>query len=162
MQPAFSWKSTGAPHLMTKHRTNENAQVATLEIMKQVVAASPFNGLTQSDVTACADGFAEIQMPFDQRLSQHHGFLHGGLVGFLADTAMSWAAASVAGDVLTAEFRVHLLSPGKGERFIGRGHVIKAGRRQIVTRSNVFAVNGNQEKLIATATGTIMPVPKGN
>lgn len=132
--------------------------VATLEIMKQVVAASPFNGLTRSDVTACKDGFAEVIMPFDSRYCQHHGFLHGGLVGFLADTAMSWAAASVAGDVLTSEFRVHLLAPGKGESFAGRGHVIKAGKRQIVTRADVFALQDGKEKLIATATGTVMPV----
>lgn len=134
--------------------------VATLEIMKQVVAASPFNGLTKSDVTACKDGFAEITMPFDNQFRQHHGFLHGGLVGFLADTAMSWAAASVAGDVLTAEFRVHLLAPGTGDRFVGRGHVIKAGRRQIVTRADVFSIQDKQEKLIATATGTIMPTDR--
>lgn len=135
-----------------------DSPVATLEIMKQVVAASPFNGLTKSDVTACKDGFAEITMPFDSQFQQHHGFLHGGLVGFLADTAMSWAAASVAGDVLTAEYRVHLLAPGTGERFVGRGHVIKAGRRQIVTRADVLAIVDRQEKLIATATGTVMPV----
>ncbi len=135
-----------------------DSPVATLKIMKQVVAASPFNGLTKSDVTVCKDGFAEITMPFDKRFQQHHGFLHGGLVGFLADTAMSWAAASVAGDVLTAEYRVHLLAPGTGERFVGRGHVIKAGRRQIVTRADVLAIVDRQEKLIATATGTVMPV----
>lgn len=132
--------------------------VATVDIMKKVVAASPFNGLTGSDVTACKNGFAEITMPFQKCFGQHHGFLHGGLVGFLADTAMSWAAASVAGDVLTAEFRVHLLAPGVGERFIGQGHVVKAGRRQIVTRADVFAINDGVQKMIATATGTVMPV----
>lgn len=143
---------------MSKQPPQENRPVATLEIMKKVVAASPFNKLTRSNVTACADGFAEIQMPFDRSFSQHHGFLHGGLVGFLADTAMSWAAASVAGDVLTAEFRVHLLAPGKGDLFVGRGYVIKAGRRQIVTRADVVAITDGKEKQIATATGTIMPV----
>lgn len=140
-----------------KHPANERP-VATLEIMKQVVKQSPFCGHIGADVTACADGFAEVKLPFDTTLAQHHGFLHGGLIGFLADTAMSWAAASVAGDVLTSEFRVHLLAPGRGETFLGRGHVIKAGRRQIVTRADVIAVRDGAEKLIATGTGTIMPV----
>lgn len=131
--------------------------VATLEIMKEVVKQSPYCQFVGADVTACADGFAEVSLPYSPQLGQHHGFLHGSLVGFLADTAMSWAAASVAGDVLTSEFRVHLLAPGKGEQFFGRGHVIKAGRRQIVTRADVIAVIDGKEKMIATATGTIMP-----
>ena len=133
-------------------------KVATLEIMKQVVKHSSFNQLTKSDVTACADGFAEVQMPFSPDLCQHNGYLHGGVIGYLADVALSWACASVAGQVLTSEYRVHILAPGKGERFIGRGHVIKAGRRQIVARSDVFAVFDGEEKLIGTATGTCIPV----
>ncbi len=132
--------------------------VATLEIMQRVVAVSPFALLTGSEVIACAEGFAEVSMPFDARFTQHHGFLHGGLVGYLADTAISWASASVAGDVLTAEYRVHLLSPGKGERYVARGHVIKASRRQVVARADVFAITDDRETLIATATGTVMPV----
>lgn len=131
--------------------------VATLEIMKEVVKASPFCGSIGADVTACSDGFAEVKLPYNPDFAQHHGFLHGGLVGFLADTAMSWAAASVAGDVLTSEYRVHLLAPGKGQTFFGQGHVIKAGKRQVVARADVIAVNGGEEKLIATATGTILP-----
>ena len=133
-------------------------KVATLEIMKQVVKHSSFNQLTNSDVTACADGFAEVQMPFSPDLCQHKGFLHGGLVGYLADVALSWACASAVGEVLTSEYRVHILAPGIGERFIGRGQVIKAGRRQVVARSDVYAVKDGEEKLIATATGTCIPV----
>lgn len=131
---------------------------ATLAALEGVVANTPFALLTASEVVSCVDGIAEVSMPFDARWTQHHGYLHGGLIGYLADTAISWAAASVVGDVLTAEYRVHLLAPGKGERFVGRGYVIKAGRRQVVARADVFAINGSREKLIATATGTVMPV----
>lgn len=141
--------------LPTSNDTGATA-VATLEILQQVAARTPFNRLTKTTVTACKDGFAELSVPFQKDFAQHHGFLHGGLIGYLADTAMAWAAASVAGDVLTSEYRVHFLAPGKGERFIGRGHVLKASRRQIVTRADIFAVSDGQEKLIATGTGTIL------
>ena len=130
----------------------------TLEAMRKIVEISPFASMTASEVRACADGYAEISMPFDARHTQHHGFLHGGLIGYLADSAISWAAASVAGDVLTSEFRVHLLAPGKGDRFVGRGWVVKAGRRQVVARADVFAIEGDRETMIATATGTVLPV----
>lgn len=131
---------------------------SNIDALREIIAISPFAVLTGSDVVHCCGGRAEVTMPFDLRFTQHHGYLHGGLIGYLADTAISWAAASVVGDVLTAEYRVHLLAPGKGERFIGRGTVIKAGRRQVVARADVFAVRGSEEVLIATATGTVMPV----
>jgi uncharacterized protein (TIGR00369 family) len=139
---------------------NDKSQkpVATVEILKHLVAVSGFAKMVGAEVIACEDGFAELSIDNHENHTQHHGFLHGGLVGFLADSAMSWAAASVAGDVLTSEYKLHLLSPGKGEKFIGRGHVIKAGRRQIVTRADVFALYDGKEKLIATGTGTILPV----
>jgi uncharacterized protein (TIGR00369 family) len=126
--------------------------------MRRIVAISPFASMTASEARACAEGFAEVSMPFDWRFTQHHGYLHGGLIGYLADTALSWAAASVVGDVLTSEFRVHLLAPGKGDRFLARGWVIKAGRRQVVARADVFAIEGDRETLVATATGTVVPV----
>lgn len=133
-------------------------QTATLALMREIVAATPFNMLTKTAVIACERGFAELSMPFDSSMTQHHGYLHGALIGYLADTAISWSAGSVVGDVVTSEFRVHILAPGIGESFIARGHVVKAGRRQVVSRADVFAVSSGEEKLIAIATGTCIPV----
>ena len=133
-------------------------QTATLAIMRQIAASTPLNMLTKTEVLACADGYAELSMPFDAALTQHHGFLHGALIGYLADTAISWSAGSAVGDVVTSEFRVHILAPGKGESFIARGQVVKAGRRQVVSRAEVFAVSDGEEKLIAIATGTCIPL----
>jgi uncharacterized protein (TIGR00369 family) len=133
-------------------------QTATLAIMRQIVASTRFNVLTKTEVLACADGYAELSMPFDPSMTQHHGYLHGALIGYLADTAISWSAGSAIGDVVTSEFRVHILAPGKGERFIAKGQVVKAGRRQVVSRADIFAVSGGEEKLIAIATGTCIPV----
>ncbi|MEP5153745.1 PaaI family thioesterase [Planktotalea sp.] len=134
----------------------ENKPVATLPIIKALTAVPGLNQLTQTEALACENGFAELAMPFDPTYTQHHGFLHGGLIAYLADTSIAWSAASLVGDVLTSEFRVHFLAPGKGQRFIARGNVIKASRRQVVAKSDVFAVNDGVEKLIATATGTCL------
>ncbi len=126
--------------------------------MRQIAAATPFNALTKTEVIACADGYAELSMPFDLSMTQHHGYLHGAPIGYLADTAISWSAGSAVGDVVTSEFRVQIIAPGKGESFIARGHVVKAGWRQVVSRAEVFAVLDGEEKLIAIATGTCIPV----
>jgi len=135
--------------------------VATLEILKQVVKMSPFTSWSGTEVTACENGHAALRTPFRKDLTQHHGFLHGGIIGFLSDNVSAWAAASVVGDVLTAEYSVKLLAPGKGDYFIARGDVVKASRRLVAVESKVFSVTGEGadavEKLIAMGTATILP-----
>ncbi len=91
-------------------------------------------------------------------LTQHHGFVHGAVVGFMIDSACAWAAASLVGDVVTSEYKVNLLAPAIGERLICRSEVIKAGQRQAVCRADVFAVTNAAEKLVATGLATIARV----
>jgi len=145
-------------------RAEDKPRVATLELLKQVVKMSPFTSWSGAEVLACKDGFAELKMPFRQDLTQHHGFINGGIIGFLSDNASAWAAASVAGDVLTAEYSVKLLAPGKGDYFVARGNVVKATRRLVAVESKVYAVTVEgetaNEKLIAMGTATILPSNK--
>jgi len=144
--------------------SQEKPAVATLGLLKQVVKMSPFTNWSGTEVTACENGYAELRMPFRKDLTQHHGFLHGGIVGFLSDNVSAWAASSVVGDVLTAEYSVKLLAPGKGDFFIARANVVKATRRLVAVESKVFAVIGEgdaaEEKLIAMGTATILPAGK--
>lgn len=139
----------------------EKPRVATLEILQQVVKMSPFTSWSGTEVTRCDNGHAELRMPFRQDMTQHHGFLHGGVIGFLSDNVSAWAASSVVGDVLTAEYAVKLLAPGKGDFFVARGAVVKATKRLVAVESKVYAVSeedGEQkEKLIAMGTATILP-----
>ena len=61
--------------------------------------------------------------------------------------------------MLTIEFKVNLLAPGKGERFLFRGSVTKPGRTIIVADGQAYAFAADGEaKLIATMTGTMMTV----
>ena len=61
--------------------------------------------------------------------------------------------------VLTIEFKINLLSPTQGEKFIAIGKVKKAGRTITVCVGDLFAVSNNQRKLVATMTGTLMTIP---
>ena len=61
--------------------------------------------------------------------------------------------------VLTIEFKVNLLAPGKGDRFLFRGAVTKPGRTIIVADGQAYAIDEDgAAKLIATMTGTMMTV----
>ena len=53
-----------------------------------------------------AHGRTEIHLPHAPELEQQHGFIHGGVVGMIADSAAGYAAMSVAApgaSVLTVE-----------------------------------------------------------
>jgi uncharacterized protein (TIGR00369 family) len=128
-----------------------------LQDLQERIQQSPFSAWTGLRITAYRRGFVEGIVPFRPELTQHHGFLHGAVVGYMIDTICAWAASSIAGDVLTSEYRVHLLAPGIGNSFLARGEVVKALRRQIVSKAEVFALTGGERKLIAFGTATIMP-----
>ncbi|NVJ71259.1 MAG: PaaI family thioesterase [Alphaproteobacteria bacterium] len=134
------------------------ARVATTELIREVVKTSPFTEWTGCEVIRCEAGVAELQMPYRKDLTQHHGFIHGGVIGFLSDNVSAWAAASVVGDVVTADYSVKLLSPGIGEAFYARGEVVKANKRLVAVESRVYAINEGKRKLVAMGTATILPV----
>jgi uncharacterized protein (TIGR00369 family) len=126
--------------------------------MRQVIPKSPFTAFLGTEIIACENGVAELVVPIRPELTQHHGFAHGAVVGCVADNACAWAAASLVGDVVTAEYKLHLLAPAIGKKLVGRGRVIKASSRMVIASADVFAVTGDNEKHVATMLATIMPV----
>ena len=114
-----------------------------------------------AELTLVEQGTVEIELPFDEKLTQQHGFLHAGIVTTLVDSACGYAALSVmepGAAVLSVEYKVNLLAPAIGDKLICRSEVIKAGQRQAVSRADVFAVRDGQEKIIATGLATIARV----
>ena len=137
-------------------RTPEEA----LATMRRVGAGqSGLATLTRCEPVTVWDGYAELTLASRPELTQHHGHLHGAIVGMVADVACAWAAASLAGDVLTASYSIHFLAPARGDRLVGKGWVVKAGRRQLVCRSEVWAeAQERAPLLVATAVAGVMPV----
>jgi uncharacterized protein (TIGR00369 family) len=115
-----------------------------------------------AELTRVTPGIVEIEMPFDEAFTQQHGFLHAGIVSTALDSACGYAAFSLMpadSAVLTIEFKVNLLAPGKGEKFLFRGSVTKPGRTIIVADGQAYAYGADGEaKLFATMTGTIMTI----
>ncbi len=104
-------------------------------------------------------GHTEIHLPHWDGVEQQHGFVHGGVVGMIADSAAGYAAMtliSATDSVLTVEYKMNLLAPANGEKLIARGKVVRPGRTLIVTQAEVFAVNDEKETLCALMQQTIM------
>jgi uncharacterized protein (TIGR00369 family) len=107
------------------------------------------------------EGAVEIILVPRPEISQQHGFVHAGAVAAIADSAAGYAALSLmpAGiGVLSTEFKINLLAPAIGDRIVARGRVVKAGRTLTVAQTDVFAVTGGDERLVALLTATMMSV----
>jgi uncharacterized protein (TIGR00369 family) len=112
-------------------------------------------------LTVVLPGEVEIELPFRSDLTQHHGFVHAGIITSIVDTACGYAALSLmpaSSEVLTVEYKVNFVAPAAGSRMIGRGRVTKPGRRLTVCAGDVFAVTDGKEKLVATMLATMMGV----
>ncbi len=113
-------------------------------------------------MTLVTPGVVEIEMGYDESLTQQHGFLHAGILSTALDSACGYAAYSLMppdAAVLTIEFKINLLAPGRGSRFLFRGAVTKPGRTIIVADGQAYAYQDEGEaKLVATMTGTLMTV----
>jgi uncharacterized protein (TIGR00369 family) len=130
-----------------------------LEWGQQVLATQPFSKLLDAELVEFVEGRAELHIPVSDKLKQQNGFLHGGVVAYAADNALTYAGGSVfGGAVLTSEFKINYLRPAVGERLIARASVLHAGKTQAVCRCEVFMVSGGEEKLCAAAQGTIVKV----
>lgn len=104
-------------------------------------------------------GRTEIHVPHWDGIEQQHGFVHGGVVGMIADSSAGYAAMTMvpaSASVLTVEYKMNLVAPADGEKLIARGQVVRPGRTLIITKAEVFAVKDGKESLCALMQQTIM------
>lgn len=112
-----------------------------------------------ADLAAVRPGEVEIALPFQDDLTQQHGYLHAAAVTAVADSACGYAALSLmepGREVLSVEFKVNLLAPAAGERFRAVGRVVRAGRTLSVCAAEVYAEQGGASKLIAMMQATMI------
>ncbi len=127
-----------------------------LTLGKQVLAAQPFSVLIGTELKSFSPGQAELIIPIRPQLKQQHGFVHGGVVSYAADNALTFAGGSVLGPVVvTSEYKINYLKPAIGTALIARASVIYSSRNQAVCRCDIFVVNEGEEGLCATSQGTI-------
>lgn len=115
--------------------------------------------LVKASMPVVEHGLTEIHVPHWAGIEQQHGFVHGGVVGMIADSSAGYAAMTMvpaSASVLTVEYKMNLVSPADGEKLIARGQVVRPGRTLIITKAEVFALKGGKEALCALMQQTIM------
>ena len=106
-----------------------------------------------------APGHLHLSMPIVPAVVQQYQVVHGGMVAMLADSASGLAGVSLlpaADGVLTIEFKINMLAPGRGQRMIARGEVIKFGRTVIVAKADVYCVDNGVETHSAIMINTLL------
>ncbi len=127
-----------------------------LSYARHILARQPFSTLLDARIDSFAPGEAELSVPMAPSLLQQHGFVHGGVISYLADNALTFAGGSVLGDSVTAEFKINYLRPAKdGQRVLAVASVVGSGKTQAVCRCDVFVLRGDERVLCAAAQGTI-------
>ena len=92
--------------------------------------------------------------------AQQHGFLHGGVVTSVLDSACGYAALTTMdldSAVLTVELKINLIKPAAGNLFRAHGKVVRAGRTLIVCTGEV-CVDDDARNIIAVMQATMMAV----
>jgi uncharacterized protein (TIGR00369 family) len=102
-----------------------------------------------------APGEIDIELPFRADLVQQSGLLHAGVVAAIGDTACGYAAMTLmpaGAEVWSVEFKINLLAPAMGRRFVARGRVVRSGRTLTVSSAEI----ATDERVVASMMGTFI------
>lgn len=90
---------------------------------RKVLAAQPFSQLIGAELLALSPGQVELAVPITDAIRQQHGFVHGGVVSYAADNALTYAGGTALRvPVVTSEFKINYVRPAVGVRLVARAH----------------------------------------
>lgn len=122
-------------------------------------AKQEFMRLLGAELVSAAAGEVTIAVPFRSDLTQQHGFLHATVTTGIVDSACGYAALTMMApgvEVLSVEFKVNLLAPAAGDRFVATGRVLRSGRTLTVCAGEVHAESEGRRKLICAMQATMI------
>ena len=129
-----------------------------MNYIRESFARQKAMALIGASLTGVSAGKTEVSLPYRDDLTQQKGFVHGGIIGMIADTACGYAAYSLmpaSASLVTVEYKINILAPARGA-LVARGEVVKAGRTLTVARAEVYAEDGTH---IAAMQQTLMMLP---
>lgn len=132
-------------------RTRIDREFATQHYMRTI----------STTLGSVAPGEVDVVVENHEAIGQQYGYVHGGVVGALLDTACGFSTMTLLPSdhiVLTVEYKVNFLRPAEGEYFIASGRVVKAGRTILVCEAALTA-DGDSDRPLATMSATMMSTP---
>jgi uncharacterized protein (TIGR00369 family) len=112
---------------------------ALIRSLKKEIARIPFPALLGSKIERLRPGFAQIFLKHRKNLTQGYGYIHGGVLASLADTAAAFATRTLIGrddKLVTLEMKINYLAPVQSD-MKALGKVIHKGRRTVIIEVEV-------------------------
>lgn len=106
-------------------------------------------------------GVAEVALDFRDDLTQQKGYVHGGIVGMIADSACGYAAYSLmpaTSSLVTVEYKINILAPAR-RNLLARGEVLRAGRTLTVAKADVYDEGGAHVAAMQQTLMTLADTP---
>lgn len=147
---------------MTSTPEDGRAEPVRSDIEERVRSSFAHQRMMQTlgaSLTAVPSGEVEIELPFRDELTQQHGYLHAAAITAIVDSACGYAALTRMPpemEVLSVEFKVNLLAPGVGDRFVAVGKVVRSGRTLTVCSGEGYAIRNGERKLICVMQATMI------
>lgn len=132
---------------------------AYVRALQQLVETAPFPNLIGMRLDEIEIDRVKIILDIDSRHYQPFGFVHGGVLATLIDTATFWAAFSRLPQdtgLVNIDLKLNYLQPASAGRLTAVGHCIRPGRTLSYTEAHVYDENGS---LLAHGTSTLMALP---
>jgi uncharacterized protein (TIGR00369 family) len=124
-------------------------------VSSETEARSPAWSWLGMSVVETGEGIAVVEMTSTEAMANHAGFVHGGMISALADSAMGRSVRTIKPGVVRAmsfDLKLSFISAAKiGESLRATGRVVHAGRRTVVADCRV---EGKDGRLVATASAT--------
>ena len=127
--------------------------------VRQSFGCQPFMAMIGAALPSIEPGRVAIEVPCEDHIAKQHGFIHGGVVGAIADNAAGYAAyylMDVEDTFLRVEYKLNLLAPAKGDWIVAQAEVMRPSRSLTIERSDVSAFDGDKETVCATSVVTII------
>jgi uncharacterized protein (TIGR00369 family) len=117
----------------------ENLDRLKAEEIKKRFPAYQFPALIGIKIDQLEYGFARLTLAHREDLTQGLGFIHGGVITSLCDTAIGVALFTMVEDdekILTIELKVNFIAPASGD-IIAEGRILHKGRKTAVGEVSV-------------------------
>ncbi|WP_213434123.1 MULTISPECIES: PaaI family thioesterase [Lysobacteraceae] len=130
---------------------------------EQVLRSQPFSVFIGAELAQLSPGTAVLALQLAPLHHQQYGQAHGGVIAYLVDNAMAFAAGSLTGTpVVTVEFKVQYLTPAVGTELFATAEVESAGKRLLACRCRVESDDATGARtVVALGLGTIAVVGNG-
>lgn len=128
--------------------------MSRLEIGRALLERQPFVTWLNPSLEVYENGRVEVILDIRPDLTQHHGFVFGGVLASLADIVIGGVGALCFGDIVTSEFKINFLRPAACRRVLAVGVLLKCNKRSACCEARLYALGGDDEALVAIALGT--------